>query len=508
MVKKVLRKNFKWIVPLVLFCLAGSIFWYTQVVQRNGKVSNDNSLQAKIAEAAQIQQETENTGDVERDVENIPEVEVEDNTDTEMQEKFYATSHKEENPEPVTDAPVRISDIYAEKDSIVFFHCYYPDAVKYTWEIYDMKNGWQKAASEDVTSSRDELNREISSLQVLAEKDNDVLTVRCISDFETKESVTDTASLHILEKIVDISADDFTSDSGQYISTKDIPFSITYQDGSKEEVTGLNNIYFLDAAETSEYSTSVSGNAIETITTVITAHDYFYMEPKEREVTLRYQGKEYIDIPIKLIGEDLSAPVISQITISEYTISNVDKPVPVTVSIQAEDNSTSYPNLLYAFLPEGEEIKEDSWTKKASFDADITQNGTWIAYCKDESGNVGKYEKDIIAVDNKAPVMSVKLENESWCKKNKIIINATDALSVEYNFYCPETGEESGWTSKNEYEVTKNSTWQVKARDAVGNLAEQEITIDNIDNQMPVINNITEKKEGATNHEMEEKEEN
>lgn len=480
------------IVFLILFCLITCFFLYTKVFQRK-EYEPDSSLQAKIAEAAQAEPIQQSSGNW-ADTENRAAME-----EAEESEEFYATSHNEEILEPLTNAPVKLSDIYAEKDSTVFFHCFYPDAVSYTWEIYDMKGGWQEAASENVTLGKDELNREVSSLQTLA-KDNDGIMIRCTAEFETKDSIVDTASLHILEKIADISAEDFTYDSGQYISTRDIPVKITYQNGSKEEITGLSGIYFLESSESSEYST-VSGNMTETITTVKTYCDYFHMEPKEMEVTMRYQGKESIDIPIKLTGEDLSAPVIAGLTLSDYTISTVDKPVPVTVSIQAEDNSTLYPNLVYAFLPEGEEPEEDDWIKNPSFTIDITKNGKWIAYCKDESGNIGMFDKDIIAVDNKAPIVSVKLEKNFWCTENKIIVNATDGLSIEYNFSCVETGEESGWTAKNEYPVSKNSTWKIKVRDAVGNITEQEITVSNIDTQMPVIRNITEKKGEKINNE-------
>ena len=41
--------------------------------------------------------------------------------------------------------------------------------------------------------------------------------------------------------------------------------------------------------------------------------------------------------------------------------------------------------------------------------------------------------------------------------------------------------------------MLQNSTWKVQVRDAAGNATEQDITVDNIDNQTPVIRNISEK---------------
>lgn len=406
--------------------------------------------------------------------------------------------------EPLTDAPVKPSDIYAEKDSLITFSCFYPDAIKYTWETYIMESGWQKAEGAVLVS--DELNRETSMLRIMAKEENDMLAIRCITEFKEKAPIVDTAALYILDKKIEsISAKGATFDTGSYISAKDIPLTITYQDGSSEEITGLYSVYFLERSESSEQSTTVSGNTIETITTVITSHCYLKAKPGETDAILRYQGQEKnIDIPIRLNGEDTSAPIITQLSISDIAISNVDKPVPVTVSIEAEDNCTPYFNLEYAFLPEGEDPEEGDWTKDASFEAAITQNGKWIAYCRDESGNTGTSETDIIAVDNKPPSISLRLGNESWCASNKILVSAKDSLPVEYNYSCEETGEDSGWTSRNEYAVKKNSTWKVKVRDAAGNIAEQEITISNIDSQAPVITKITEKEGETTNNEDEE----
>ena len=69
-----------------------------------------------------------------------------------------------------------------------------------------------------------------------------------------------------------------------------------------------------------------------------------------------------------------------------------------------------------------------------SFEKEITKNGIWIAYCRDQSGNVAKQEKEIIAVDQKAPEIKVRLENNDWCQSNKIIVDAKDELSVLFSF--------------------------------------------------------------------------
>lgn len=424
------------------------------------------------------------------------------------EQKKYATSHKEvleeyaisnkddeDNQEPLTESPLPLSDIYAEPDSIAVFKCYYPDAVNYVWEIYDQQTDkWKAADDAEVVETTDELYRQVSTFFVPADEGGQ--TIRCRAERKTGDDISGTATLHIMSDIKDISAKEYISDAGRYISTREIPLLVSYKDGREETITGLNGLYFLEKEETSEQGTTDSGSMKETITTVLTTYDYVYLDG-DKEGILRYQGKKgNIDVPIRLIGEDRIPPEIKELSFSDFEISTIDQPIPVTVTIVAEDDITAYPNLQYAFLPDGEEPQDDVWTKQPTFSVDITQNGKWIAYCRDESGNKAQEEKDIIVVDNKAPVVSLSLEeNETWCTENKILVDAKDGLSIEYCYSCPQTGEDSGWSTKNEFVISQNGTWIVKVRDAVGNMTEEEITIDNIDNHAPVIRGITEKRD-------------
>lgn len=485
-------KRFGWLLFVLLFIAAGIVIRFFYLTDKSTE-KDSPSLETLIAEAKPVEDSDElylyATSHKEE-----PEADPEESD----QGEIYATSHKGEIEEipPLTSEAVKLSDIYAEKDSFPVFKSYYPDAEQYSWEIYDMKeNRWKEVSANEVTNEYDELHRKVSVFHLTEDHSNDEIMVRCTIDFAGKDSITDIATLHILEKdIVDLSIEDFKTNSG-YINAQTIPVSVKYEDGSQDVLTGLSGLYFLEKQESSEYST-VSGNTVETITTVITACDYFYLGAGESNIVMRYQANENdkaVDIPVKLTGEDLTAPVITKLDISDFTISTVDIPVMVNVTILAEDNSTPYPKLLYAFLPEGQEIEDDDWHSAAAFEVDITQNGKWIAYCKDQAGNIASEERNLIVVDNKAPVVSLSLESEEWCQTNKILVSAKDGLSVEYCYSCVETGENSGWIARNEYEVKQNSTWNVKVRDAAGNITEQDIIISNIDCQTPVIRNITEK---------------
>lgn len=174
----------------------------------------------------------------------------------------YAISYKEET----FKEPLPLSDIYAEPETIAMFKCFYPDAVSYVWEIYDQQTDeWKAADNADVIEITDELDRKVSTFLVPAEKNNGNQTVRCRTERKTEDDISETATLHILPYIKDISAEEYTSDAGQYISAGDIPLLVSYQDGSKETITGLNSLYFLHKEETTEQGTTDSGSMTETI---------------------------------------------------------------------------------------------------------------------------------------------------------------------------------------------------------------------------------------------------
>lgn len=196
---------------------------------------------------------------------------------------------------------------------------------------------------------------------------------------------------------------------------------------------------------------------------------------------------------------DLTAPVIKELHIGDFEVSKVDQPVPVTVSVSAEDDTTPVRQLTYAFLPEGEEIQEDDWMEESTFTMEITKNGVWIVYCKDDAGNIATAERELVVVDSKAPTISISLQNkETWCRENTIYVSAEDSLPVEYRYICTKLGEDSGWLVESSKDVGANGIWAIQVRDAAGNIAEQEIEVSNIDTQAPIIRSITEKTEGET----------
>lgn len=407
----------------------------------------------------------------------------------------YATSHKEQptekiEEEPLTSEIIELSDIYAETGSDVNFKCYNLNAESYIWETYDIvQKEW--ILSEGAVIKKDELNRQVSVFNITANQEQ---MIRCTINLNNGEKISKIASLFVIPHIAKITVkENCTFNAGSYISSRDIPVKVTYEDGKTDTLTGIYGISFVDTMENKELTTNESGNIVETVTTINTECEYTYIGVEEKELILRYRNKETVyDSKLIVSGKDLIIPEILSVEISDFEVSNVDKPVNVKVSISAEDNETPYPYLEYAFLPKGTNPREKDWNKRMSFEQKITKNGVWKAYCRDSSGNIAIFEKEIIAVDQRKPIIKVSLENAEWCTSNKIIVNAQDELSVLYQFTCPESGEDSGWITRNEYEINKNSTWKIQVKDAAGNISSESITVDNIDNQLPVIKEITE----------------
>ena len=418
--------------------------------------------------------------------------------DAENEPDAYANQEKKEM---LADEEVKLSDIYSEVGNSVIFKCFDKDAESYEWEYYDLAaKDWTAADPADISFYEDELNRNVSGLKVKADQNNHELMVRCTIHFSEREDESQTAYLFILDdKVTDLYVEDYTADANRYISTQEIPVKVTYESGKKEDITGLEGLYFVTYEEEKDYTTAVSGNRIETTIMTKTEHSYFYSGLEENETLIRYrpdilsEEDETIETSCLITGKDMLAPTISDLSISHYEISRAAEPVTLTVSISAEDDITPYPELKYAFLPAGQIPIEDDFGHKASFDVCIEKNGMYTAYVRDNSGNIAELEKNIIIADDEAPVInSIALSNESgWCKSNTIMVDAKDMGDMSYSFENKSGAAGSGWITYSEYTVDTNGTWTVQVKDAAGNISDSEIVVSNIDKEAPIIHSIS-----------------
>lgn len=483
-----------------LACVLSFVIVFTKAVPVLSPFDRDTEFAMAAEEKPEKAEKTEETGAAdEESVRMSPEPKQEDSGTEVKPEETPETEQEEAPPAPLDDSVMEPSDLYAEKGSKAVFKAYHPKAQDYQWGIYDPESeSWTEVPQGAVSEHTDELLRGISSMELAADKEQQV---RCKVTVENGTSVTYEAKLYLLPgRISSISAEEYHADAGQYASAEDIPVEVVYQDGTQETVTGLNGLCFLEQSESSRQDTTETGNLKETITTVRTVREYNHIESGSKEGMLCYRTKdgESVDIPLNITGEDQTAPQITDFMISEFEVSSIEKEIPVTVTIKAADDITPLAGLAYAFLPEEEEPQEEDWHKQSVFEAEITKNGVWKAFCRDEAGNIATKEQEIVAVDTKAPTIRLILATKegAWCKENQIFVSAEDDLSVEYRYLCEETGEDSGWVIESSKSVSQNGDWTIQVRDAAGNVSEEKISVTNIDAQSPVIQRITEKSEG------------
>ncbi len=193
-----LRRCIKAAVTLaVIAVIAAAVVLSAHLLLKKQKVSanvpgenvlkvSENTVADNMTEAFELSEEKSTQMDTE--------VSAEDEAD----ETLYATSHKTE---PVTQDIIRIADMYAVKGDLTL-KSYYPDAVGYTWELYDTDaKSWKILDSETVY---DELYRPVSSISLDLEQD---IMVRCEVEKEnSEERITDVATVKCIQSVTGISA--------------------------------------------------------------------------------------------------------------------------------------------------------------------------------------------------------------------------------------------------------------------------------------------------------------
>ena len=147
-------------------------------------------------------------------------------------------------------------------------------------EVFNRHTGtWEPV--EGVTQ-QDELYRPVSALCVTAEG-TDTIPVRCTVHMEDGGTVTEKASVYMIPEILDVSVEEaYVTDAGRYISSREIPVRVSYSNGTRDVITGLDGLTFVDSTERREVSASKTGNPVETVTTVYTECGYAYIGLEEK----------------------------------------------------------------------------------------------------------------------------------------------------------------------------------------------------------------------------------
>lgn len=412
-----------------------------------------------------------------------------------------------ESLEPVIAEPVIPKDIYILPGQEGKIKCYFPDAVEYAWEYYNESEKDWKSVSDNpdihLTGDTDEFNRSVSTL-IIKGDDNDGLLARCqVSLPDKEEKSIYQASFNVLpftsSEIKNISIDTYHAEAGTYISTQDIPVVITKNDDSMSTITGLGSLFFCAPKDVSSDTEKNGEITVETIKTTTIEKEYHLVAAGENKTLLRYRGTEPgKDAEAVIEGTDSLPPEVT-VSLSDYPVSREEiEEASITANITAVDNYTPLTKLLYAMLPSGQEPEENDFNKSSKKVIQTKENDTWTVFVKDEVGNIGTTDVEIILVDQKSPVIeSLTLSNQDdgWYQENKIIVTASDKTAMKYCYLCEEYSMDSGWVDASEYEINQNGTWKVKVKDAAGNESEKEIAVTNVDATPPVILSVEPKEQ-------------
>ncbi|MBQ8189434.1 MAG: hypothetical protein IJZ44_06615 [Lachnospiraceae bacterium] len=117
----------------------------------------------------------------------------------------------------------------------------------------------------------------------------------------------------------------------------------------------------------------------------------------------------------------------------------------------------------------------------------VAGNGTYEAETYDNIGNAsGKKTIVINGVDNEGPVIKkLSQKNTAYCTENMISVESNDSGAGLATYAYSWNG--GAWTNQKTLKVTKNGTYTVVVRDALGNQSTKSIKISNIDKNPPVI---------------------
>ena len=182
---------------------------------------------------------------------------------------------------------------------------------------------------------------------------------------------------------------------------------------------------------------------------------------------------------IKYVIDD-SVPTIKNVTGNEKWTK--DK---VILIVNAEDSLSGLATEAYSF------DNGQTWQKENTKTYTENIQGV-IIKVRDAVGNIATQEIGTIKIDNQAPTIKNVTGNEKWTKdKVTLTISAEDSLSgLATEAYSFDNGQT--WQKENTKTYTENIQGVIiKVRDAVENIATQEIGTIKIDNQAPTIKSIT-----------------
>ncbi|KEI94947.1 hypothetical protein N496_18395 (plasmid) [Clostridium botulinum A2B3 87] len=176
----------------------------------------------------------------------------------------------------------------------------------------------------------------------------------------------------------------------------------------------------------------------------------------------------YIDKHEHIKLDDKESPTI-EVTGNTTSWTNKD----VMLNASAKDNN----KVKSITLPDGKTVSSD----KADYT--VTKNGTYKFTAEDEAGNKTTKEIVVDKIDKELPTLNLSTSTTSFTNGNvDINIDAKDTLSG-----VKEIKVNGNVTTGNKYTVSANGTYTIEAIDNAGNKTSKQISISNIDKELPTI---------------------
>ncbi len=165
---------------------------------------------------------------------------------------------------------------------------------------------------------------------------------------------------------------------------------------------------------------------------------------------------------------------------------------PVTVNVAVFDAGSAGKNLTAVW--DGESIQLTQSTEEPGAftgDFEVSANGTYTVTCTDTAGNVGSEAIEITNIDTTAPDIIVSGNPTDWTADDVTITltvtedqSGIDGVAVEKDGNSvPVSGNNGIYT----FNVSENGVYAVSVTDKAGNLANETVVVDKIDNGKPIL---------------------
>lgn len=199
-------------------------------------------------------------------------------------------------------------------------------------------------------------------------------------------------------------------------------------------------------------------------------------------------------------------------TTEQIEISNIDKTSPI-ISVSADIvTATNQSVTITATASDTSGISkigpEDNLKTGDTYELTVTENGTYKFVAYDNAGNVGEAEIAINNIDTNNPVITAVTKSITEETDQDVILTC-EAVKTTSNGYNTDLGTEmyyrwdnavyGGAGENRSLRVTRNGQHTVYVKDHVGNEVDQSVTVDNIDKDAPVINDVIKSTEDFVN---------